>query len=573
MFDERYYQTDARDAIYGDWARGIRATLCVLPTGTGKTVVAANTVAQTDPESRTLFIVHRKELVEQTLRTMKAATGRSVGAECGQQHTAWKFGKRQIVVAMEQSLRGRLKRYSPDDFDVIVEDEAHHSTAATRRGIREYFSGARRVVGFTATPKRADGAALGDVFESTAYQRDLLWGIDDGWLTPMRFRVCAVDALDLSKVRINKSGDFLDKSLTEIMIRQNVVDAIVRNTLAIADGRRTIIYCHNTQQAQSVYRQLKAGGERAIYVDAKTPDYVRDARIREFRDGHATIFVQVMIATEGFDVPDVEVIALARPTTSECLQLQMVGRALRPQSPPTESTAEDRRLGIANSEKPHATIIDFVGEQGIVPARFGGDILGGHYSDEVRKVAMRLAAKIEGNIDFEAIMKEASEIVAEREARRERQSDFSMREMQASGKTDRSTERKWMHSHKPDPYTVLSLDRSEAASLDRDYVYDARARAVEALREAKLEEREISRLSDSQQVYLARVLVLRARNELATYPQSRFLWLRGYDPSKLSKRDASRLYFQIKNNGWYRLAKHGPNENFLRAIRGVVAAK
>ncbi|TXH55028.1 MAG: DEAD/DEAH box helicase [Desulfurellales bacterium] len=567
MFDERYYQTDARDSIFGDWARGIRATLCVLPTGTGKTVVAANTVAQTDPDSRSLFIVHRKELVEQTLRTMKAATGRTVGAECGQRHTAWKFGKKQIVVAMEQSLRGRLKHYAPDAFDTIVEDEAHHCVAANRRAIREHFSGARRVVGFTATPRRADGEALGEVFESCAYERDVLWGIDDGWLTPMRFRVAAVDALDLSEVRMNAKGDFLDKSLTEILIRQQVVDTICKKTVAIADGRQTIIFCHNTRQAESVYRQLRQAGEKVVYISAKTPDHVRDELVRQYRTGHARILVQVMIATEGFDVPNVEVVAIARPTTSEGLQLQMLGRALRPKFPPTEGTANERRAGIANSEKPHATIIDFVGEQGLVPARCGGEVLGGVYSDEVRKVAIRLASKIDGDVDFAAIYKEAEEIVAARERRRSVQREHTAQEMRESGKTDRSTERKWMYSYKPDPFVVWKLDRSEASSLDRDYVYSARADAVDALRHAKLLDHEISRLSDSEQVYLARVLVLRARKELATYPQSRFLWLRGYDVSNMSKRDASRMLFQLTKNSGFRLAKHGPNEHFLSFLR------
>lgn len=564
MFAERDYQVEAVEAVEREWARGIRATLVVLATGLGKTVVASRLIGRTAPEERVLFLAHREELVNQTREKVRQITGKRVAVECGQQKAYKTDPFAPVIVATEQSLVRRLQRYKPDHFTVLVDDESHHATGNTRRAIRDHFTGLKRIVGLTATPNRHDEEALGKVFETVSINRDIHWGIDNGWLTPIRNRVVACRDLDMRKVGL-RAGEFDSKALSEILGRQALVERIVRQTVAIADGRQTIVYCHSVDQANAVHRVLQQVGERSIYIDGSTEkNFIRPERIRAFREQRVQFFVNVAVATEGLDVPGIEVVAMARPTRSRVLFIQCAGRGLRPSEPPQGETAADRCREIAASKKPWCTLIDFVGQLGAHSMQFGGDLLGGNYDDEVRKLAMRMAAEIEGDIDMRAVLEEAREKVEKREARRTERE----RQIQANRDKDkelRSEERKWQFSFFPNPYDAWKLDPKEAATLPSEMQYGRRMEeARKVLEEAKFKWSEIQRLTALEQVYLARTVVLRAKRNLASWPQSRIVYIAGYDASVMTKRMASAVIDRIKKCDWMRPPEDGPNPVFMK---------
>ena len=160
----RPYQEECIQAIEsagdGHW-------LVCMPTGCGKTATFTSL-----PFSRgnTLVLAHREELVSQPIKYYKTP----VGAERAHLKA---IGDEPVVIASVQSLVRRLKNYSPDHFGRIIIDEAHHACAVTYRNIIDYFSGAKQVIGVTATPARGDKIGLEQVFQKIIFSRDLLWAL------------------------------------------------------------------------------------------------------------------------------------------------------------------------------------------------------------------------------------------------------------------------------------------------------------------------------------------------------------------------------------------------------------
>jgi len=537
---------------------------------TGKTVVASQVVAESLGDDRMLFICHREELVSQTIAKLRQITGFRVAAECGDRYRAYRsdpFAK--IIVATEQSMIRRKEKYKPDHFGMMLDDESHHATGATRGAIRDYFeSGLKRIVGFTATPKRADEIALGRVFDSVAFERNILWAIDEGWLTPIRNRLVQCDQIDLRKVKL-RAGEFDRSEMVKIMGIESLVDRMVRQTIQIADGRQTVMYCNDIAQAQAVHRMFQHLGERSVYIDGKTEkSYIRPERLRAFRDQRAQFFVNVAVATEGLDIPGIEVVAMAKPTRSQVFFMQCAGRGLRPVEPPMGQTATERCAEIRNSIKPHCTLIDFVGIIGKHMMAFGGDVLGGNYDDDVRKLAIQIASKMTGDIDMRQVLLEAAEKIRKRNERKTKR-EHALEEKRRERNQNREAERRWCFSMVPNPYTAWSLDTEEAASLPRDAGYGAvYHQSLEVLKDAKFQQKSISHLSNLEQVYLARQVVLRAKQGLASWAQTRLLYPRGYDTSKMTRQRASWYLTRLSEKDWLRPSEDGPNPVYEAWLSG-----
>lgn len=119
-----------------------------------------------------------------------------------------------MVSASVQSLARRLDRYAPDAFDVIVVDEAHHAAAKSYRRILDHFR-PRLLLGFTATPNRADHARLNGVFSEILFDRDLRWGIRNGYLSDIDCKRVDI-GYDLRGVH-TRGGDYAPGELAEAM--------------------------------------------------------------------------------------------------------------------------------------------------------------------------------------------------------------------------------------------------------------------------------------------------------------------------------------------------------------------
>jgi len=298
----RPYQRECIDTIS---AQPPGAYLVQMATGLGKTVTFANIPRQ----GRVLLISHREELVNQPRKYYEC----SFGVEQGSHHADGE----EVVSASVQSLARRLGRFDPDDFDLIVCDEAHHAAAGTYRKIFEYFK-PRMLLGFTATPNRGDKVRLDNVFQRIIFQRDLRWGIEQGYLCDILCKRAHI-GFDLSAVH-TRNGDYAPGELDEAM--EGTADAIAQTYREHAQGA-TLIFAVSVRQCREVARRIPG----AVVVTGETKD--RPAVIEAFTRGEIPCLVNCMVFTEGTDIPRVETVIVARPTQSESLYAQMVGRGLR----------------------------------------------------------------------------------------------------------------------------------------------------------------------------------------------------------------------------------------------------
>jgi len=173
----RPYQEAAVEGVYEAWQTS-RATLIVQPTGTGKTIVCAHVIDRL-PEGRVMVLAHREELIFQAADKIQRVTGRAPDIEMAEMradHGPLWDRARVVVSSIQTQCAGasgapRMKRFDPADFGLVIVDEAHHATAPTYRRVVDHYrqNPDCRVLGVTATPDRHDEEALGQVFESVAY--------------------------------------------------------------------------------------------------------------------------------------------------------------------------------------------------------------------------------------------------------------------------------------------------------------------------------------------------------------------------------------------------------------------
>lgn len=281
--------------------------LVSMATGLGKTVI----FSRLKRRGRVLIISHREELVYQPIKYYDC--------ECGvEQGENYSHGE-EVVSASVQSLIRRLERFSPDDFDMIITDEAHHAAAPSYKKIYEYFT-PRLHIGFTATPNRGDKVRLDDVFDEIVFIRDLKWGIENSWLTDIRCLRVRV-SYNVSKVK-RRMGDFVSSEL-EKAVNNTVFNKEVAEIYRKYAKGQTLIFASSVAHAENIAKQI----DGAVVVSQKTTN--RKEIIDKFCRREIPCIVNCMIFTEGTDIPLIETIIIARPTQNSSLYTQMVGRGLR----------------------------------------------------------------------------------------------------------------------------------------------------------------------------------------------------------------------------------------------------
>ena len=327
----RPYQLEAIAAVLNARRDGVRRMLVCLPTGAGKTVISSR-LAQL-ARRQVLVLAHREELLAQAREKLShALQGQQVvaierGAERGARDA-------KVLVCSIRSLheerlaeviRGR-------NVGLVIYDECHHAAADDNlRVLRQIGvfepNWAGTLLGFTATTARGDGKGLDAVFERIVYSRTLPDLIDDGYLSPLRgFRVST--AADLT--RLSAAGlDFRDDELAEAVDIEERNALVARSIQELARDRRTIAFCVTVNHARNLCRSLNVLGVPAGIVHGALPSEQRARALAEFRAGTTQVLCNVAVLTEGFDDPGVSCIAMARPTRSEGLYAQCVGRGTR----------------------------------------------------------------------------------------------------------------------------------------------------------------------------------------------------------------------------------------------------
>lgn len=378
----REYQEEALARVAAAEARGVRRQMIVAATGLGKTVMFTELAKRRG--GRALILVHRDELVSQAVAKVRQVwPSVSVGIVKASANDV----RHHVVVASVQTL-SRPKRMAQltapwmdeqtllgraDPFELVVVDEAHHSTADSyqtvlagvraghdecrcNEGLIERLATPEEVdagcelgvafdpcpscagtgplgpgpllVGVTATPDRADGRGLDGTFAEIVSNHDMLWGISAGYLSELRGLAVRIAGMDLASVKVNR-GDYDAGQTGQLMHEAHAADYIVKAWKDHAAGRRTIVFTPTVAVAHDVALAFRMAGIPADSVDGSTPLEDRRTKLAKFSDGTTTVMANCGVLTEGYDNPAVSCIVVARPTRSRSLYVQMVGRGTR----------------------------------------------------------------------------------------------------------------------------------------------------------------------------------------------------------------------------------------------------
>lgn len=331
----RPYQLRALDGIRAEYRAGAKRVLLVLPTGGGKTTVAAEMIHSAVARGRRVtFIAHRKELIDQA----SARLGQ-FGVEHGvimADHPNWRPWL-PVQVASIQTLRARRDSTEIQPPDLVVIDESHRAKADTYLGQLAQWPEAH-VIGLTATPWRADGKGLGDLFEASVVAST------PSELTEMGFLVRAdgfgFESADLSAVHV-RGGDYDELELAEAMNVTKINGAIVEEWKRHANGWLTVCFAVNIEHSKAIVEQFRQAGVKAEHLDGSMKKADREGILARLASGETTVVSNVGVLTEGWDCPQTACCILARPTKSVGLYLQMAGRVLRPHPSKTHARIHD----------------------------------------------------------------------------------------------------------------------------------------------------------------------------------------------------------------------------------------
>jgi superfamily II DNA or RNA helicase len=398
-----------------------------------------------------------------------------------------------------------------------------------------------KTLGVTATPDRTDERAMGEIFDSVAYQYDIVDGVKDGWLVPIRQRSVYVEGLDYSKIR-TKAGDLHATDLAAVMEEERHLHAIASPTLELAEGKQVLVFVPSVKCAESLADIFnRHTPDIARWVCGTTPALERYHSVQDYKEGRAKILVNVGVFTEGFDAPATEVIVLGRPTKSRSLFCQMVGRGTRTlpgivdaYSGDDEDSAAQRRAAVASSGKPFVQVLDFVGNAGRHKLVTPMDILGGDYDEDVVARANTIAAETNDAVDTEEVLAEAAaQLAQEREDERRREAASRAKLVAQAKYTTKEF----------NPFDVLDIERPPTSRG-----------ATATIKQCKLLLKfgvDATEMDQNQAQKLIKVCFGRARAKLCTIGQARVLKRYGYS-ADCTKVEAGKILDNLKSNGWKR---------------------
>jgi len=344
----RDYQQECLDTVMAEWFEGVNHQLIEMPTGSGKTMTFINLIPRVD--RRTVIMVHRDELVGQTLRQIANVlpdyTTSVCKAEMGRTVTELQT---DIVVASAQTL-AHHKRFDTlkkaiGKGALLISDEAHTDMAPSRRRVIKEGDW-ELVTGWTATPTRGDKQNLGDIYEKIVYRVYMSELVARGILArPIGIRIGT--AVNLDAVKMGQSDGEKDFAQGELEVAVNTSD---RNQLihdawkehAWSKGKtRAVAFCVDVKHTIDLCNTFRENGVTAEYVVGDTPPHERKRIFEAFRDGECNVLVSCSVLVEGWDEPRADCALMARPTRSQARYIQSVGRVLRKWPGKTEAVILD----------------------------------------------------------------------------------------------------------------------------------------------------------------------------------------------------------------------------------------
>jgi DNA repair protein RadD len=326
MIDLRDYQSEVIAKTGEVIKSGKRRPIIVAPTGSGKTIVAADIIRSAVARHRNVLVLaHRREIISQTSDKLH---------RLGIPHGIIQAGfsprpLERVQVASISTLWTRAFRseaMARPPVDLLVIDECHHCPANTYRKIIDNYPDAV-LIGLTATPCRGDGRGLGGIFDTIVESPQVSPLIDMGYL--VKTRVYAPLDPDLRGVQ-TRIGDYVESQLADRMDRPKLVGDIATHWHKYGERRKTVAFAVNVQHSIHIRDEFIKSGVRAEHIDGTTPKPERDAILARLASGETELVTNCMVLTEGWDLPAVACCILARPTKKMGLYRQMIGRILRP---------------------------------------------------------------------------------------------------------------------------------------------------------------------------------------------------------------------------------------------------
>lgn len=333
----RPYQNTAVQGVRDAILEGFRAPLLVSPTGSGKTVIFSYVCKSAVDKGNTVMVLtHRVELLRQTSAALK-----QFGVRHGLVNPNYRPNPlAPVQVCTVQTLINRVNRYTPPQLIII--DECHHATAGQYRRILEAYPNAI-ILGVTATPVRGDGKGLGKeaggVFDCIVHGPTVRELVDLGYLVKPRI-FAPPNRIDLSGVR-TRMGDFKGDDLYEVMKKPSITGDAITEWKRRAQGLPTVVFCTRVEHAMSVAEAFREAGVKAEHVEGAMTDLERTRILGGLENGSVEVVTSVDLISEGTDIPVIGCAILLRPTQSESLYLQQIGRAMRPFGDQTEAIVLD----------------------------------------------------------------------------------------------------------------------------------------------------------------------------------------------------------------------------------------
>lgn len=311
-----------------------------------------------NPGKRVLVLSHTDELVNQAADKMRQiAPHRSIGIVKAAQNEV----HAEIVSASVQSLRNETRRNKIRNVGLIIVDECHHSSAKTYKTILRHYGAlheegpapadwrsAIHVAGFTATLVRGDKEKLSDVWEDVAIKISIGFMIRSGYLLDVKGKRVEVPDLDLRNVK-QSGGDYAEGALGDALVEAFAPEIVAKAYLEHASDRKGIVFAPTVDSAYAFEKAFREAGIATETVHGALPRDERRAILGRLKTGETQVVANCMVLTEGFDEPTVSCAVIARPTKSNGLYQQMVGRVLRP------------NLSLKPDDRGHALILDVVG--------------------------------------------------------------------------------------------------------------------------------------------------------------------------------------------------------------------
>lgn len=324
--------------------------LVALPTGSGKTVVLADIILKAIerwPQTHVLILSHVKEILEQDYDSIKFHTGMDVGLFSAGLN---KRERKQVTVAGIQSVYRRAHLFK--DFKFIIIDECHLIPPGKDSMYRKFFEGLHnpRYFGLTATPFRLgtgyiygeDESIFDDLIVDYTSKQKFNQLIKDGYLCNLKTNATEME-LDVDGVR-TVGGDFDNKGLSIKIDKDSITKMAIKEIIKKGQNyKKWLIFAIDIEHAENIAEELANNGIPTMVVHSKM-EFDRSVVLDAYRSGMFRAIVNVNVLTTGFDDPEIDLIALLRPTKSPVIHIQTIGRGLR----------------IADG-KDHCLILDFAG--------------------------------------------------------------------------------------------------------------------------------------------------------------------------------------------------------------------